>query len=158
MERPTPEAILETEKTLRKLTLLLRQQNRELLHRFKITPPQFAALQWLYEEGPLTIGDLSAKMGLACSTITDLIDRMEQQGLVERRRDQLDRRVVRVVLLVNGGQLFEDILAAQRQQFSRILEPYPPEAIDMLNRFLQRLLKDLQAGSSREDDTNTTGK
>lgn len=137
------ETILETEKTLRKLTLLMKQKNRELLQQFKITPPQFLALQWLYEEGELTIGDLSTKMFLACSTITDLIDRMERQGLVERIRDMSDRRVVRVVLLAKGRRLFEDILEAKRARLNGILKSYSPEDVQKINRFLVRLLEDL---------------
>lgn len=141
------EAILEIEQTLRQLTLVLMQQNRELLQQFKITPAQFKALQWLYEEGELTIGDLSGKMVLACSTTTDLIDRMERQGLVERIRDASDRRVVRVVLLDKGRRLFEDILQAKRRLLQRILQPYPPEAVERLNLFLRQLLEDLHVGA-----------
>ena len=47
----------------------------------------------------MTIGDLSNKMYLAFSTTTDLIDRMEKSELVQRIRDEQDRRVVRIHLL-----------------------------------------------------------
>ncbi len=144
MHEHPQEVILETEKALRQLTLLLKQQNRELLQQFKLTPPQFMALQWLYEEGELTIGDLSAKMFLACSTMTDLVDRMERQGLVERLRDTADRRVVRVVLREKGRRLFEDVLAAKRDRLRRILTPYSLEDVKTIHRFLNRLLEDLQ--------------
>jgi DNA-binding MarR family transcriptional regulator len=139
----TYEIILEIEESLRKITHLMKQKNRELLQQFNITPPQFLALQWLYEEGELTIGDLSSKMFLACSTITDLIDRMERHDLVERVRDTSDRRVVRLYLRPKGKQLFEEIVEAKRTYLSRILETYSPEEVQRLGRFLKRLYQDL---------------
>lgn len=147
MHRPgyphTYEIILEIEENLRKITHLMKQRNRELLQQFNITPPQFLALQWLYEEGELTIGDLSSKMFLACSTITDLIDRMERHDLVERVRDTSDRRVVRLYLRPKGKQLFEEIVEAKRTYLSRILATYSTEEVQRLGRFLKRLYQDL---------------
>lgn len=67
------------EKDLRYISTIVKQKGRELLTDYSITPPQFIALQWLFEEGDMTIGDLSGKMFLACSTTTDLIDRMEKK-------------------------------------------------------------------------------
>ncbi len=139
----TYEIVLEIEENLRKITHLMKQKNRELLQQYKITPPQFQALQWLYEEGELTIGDLSSKMFLACSTITDLIDRMERQELVERVRDTSDRRVVRVYLLPKGKRLFAEIIEAKRTYLSRILESYSTDEVQRLGRFLSRLYHDM---------------
>lgn len=68
------------EKSLRKVADLVRQKGREILTHFPITPPQFVALQWLNEYGDMTIGELSDRMHLACSTTTDLIDRMEKMS------------------------------------------------------------------------------
>ena len=47
----------------------------------------------------MTIGELSKSMALACSTITDLIDRMEKAGLVVRKKDEKDKRVVRIEVM-----------------------------------------------------------
>ncbi len=77
---------------------------------FNITIPQFTALQILIHNGDLTIGELSQKMGLACSTITDLIDRMENNKLVVRKKDQKDKRVVRIEVLPVGYEIVEKVL------------------------------------------------
>ena len=77
----------------------LNNKGVEFLSNYTITPPQFIALQWLFEHGDMTIGDLSNKMFLAFSTTTDLVDRMEKNHLVKRVRDEQDRRVVRIHLL-----------------------------------------------------------
>ena len=67
------------EKELRYISGIIKQKGREILSNYTITPPQFIALQWLFEHGDMTIGDLSNKMYLAFSTTTDLVDSMEKK-------------------------------------------------------------------------------
>lgn len=74
--------VAEIEKSLRHIAAIIKQKGREILNQYTITPPQFVGLQWLYEFGDMTIGELSQKMYLACSTTTDLIDRMEKVNLL----------------------------------------------------------------------------
>ncbi|MBZ4317607.1 MarR family transcriptional regulator, partial [Mycobacterium tuberculosis] len=76
------EIFADIEKDLRYIAGIIKQKGREILSNYTITPPQFVALQWLFEEGDMTIGELSNKMFLACSTTTDLVDRMEKNKLV----------------------------------------------------------------------------
>lgn len=98
------------EKYLRRVDYIIRRKGREILLDFNITVPQFSALQILIHNGTLTIGELSQKMALACSTITDLIDRMEKSELVARKRDERDKRVVKVEVLPKGHDILEKVL------------------------------------------------
>ncbi|ABR49290.1 transcriptional regulator, MarR family [Alkaliphilus metalliredigens QYMF] len=115
------ERIIEIEKELRYLCTVIKQKGREILTDFQITPPQFQALQYLISEDSLTIGELSNKMFLACSTITDLVDRMEKNDLVKRARDEKDRRVVRIVVLDNGHEIINQVLHARRNYLEEVL-------------------------------------
>ena len=76
-ERSTVEEI---EKHLRKVDYIIRRKGREILSDSSITIPQFTALQILINKGDMTIGELSKSMALACSTITDLIDRWKRRN------------------------------------------------------------------------------
>ncbi|MCF6459808.1 MarR family winged helix-turn-helix transcriptional regulator [Clostridium sp. Cult3] len=104
------ESVAGIEKHLRRIDYIIRLKGREILKDFNITIPQFTALQILIYNGDLTIGELSQKMGLACSTITDLIDRMENNQLVVRKKDQKDKRVVRIEVLPIGYEIVEKVL------------------------------------------------
>lgn len=106
-ERSTVEEI---EKHLRKVDYIIRRKGREILSDFNITIPQFTALQILINKGNMTIGELSKSMALACSTITDLIDRMEKAGLVVRKKDEKDKRIVRIEVLSKGYEILEKVL------------------------------------------------
>lgn len=104
------ESIIKIEFLLRKVCFGIKKKGRGILEDYKITPPQFDALQCLINNGGLTISDLSLKLFQAPSTITDLVDRMENSGLVERTRDVKDRRVVRVSVLQKGYDIIDKVL------------------------------------------------
>ncbi|KXG43010.1 MarR family winged helix-turn-helix transcriptional regulator [Tepidibacillus decaturensis] len=140
MEHPRQQ-IEKIEYVLRKISGIIKRKGREILSDFPITPPQFVALQWLNEEGDMTIGELSNKMFLAFSTTTDLIDRMEKNHLVERVRNQKDRRVVQIHLLEKGKQIISDVLEARRDYLSSILLDMEPEEVEKIQLALQQLFE-----------------
>lgn len=134
--------IIELEKELRHLCTVIKQKGREILTNFEITPPQFQALQYLITEENITIGELSNKMYLACSTITDLVDRMEKNGLVKRVRDNKDRRVVRIIVLEKGHEIINEVLHARRQYLGNVLQ-------DLSNEEKDNILKSIEMVYSR---------
>lgn len=104
-----------------------------------MTIPQFTALQFLTNKGNMTIGELSQEMSLACSTITDLVDRMEKSELVFRKRDENDKRIVRVEVLSNGYDIIEKVMDKRREFLSSKLNIFTLEDKDTLNKVLEEL-------------------
>ncbi|QFT90103.1 putative HTH-type transcriptional regulator YusO [Bacillus sp. THAF10] len=133
------EVVAEIEKSLRYIATLVKQKGREILSNYTITPPQFVALQWLMEGGDMTIGELSTKMYLACSTTTDLVDRMEKNELVQRVKDPNDRRVVRIHLLEEGERIIAEVVKKRQDYLQNILKNYSKDEIFMLEKCLARL-------------------
>ena len=74
----------------------------------QLTLAQVRVLRRLAKE-PKTLGELGADLGLSPTSMTRLIDRLEERGLVERRRDGDDRRRVTAVLLPAGSALVADL-------------------------------------------------
>lgn len=72
---------------------------------YTVTPPQWGVLSALLEEDGLTIGTLSQRRGVDAPTVTGIVTRLEQIGLVERVHDRQDRRVVNVYLTAEGQDL-----------------------------------------------------
>jgi DNA-binding MarR family transcriptional regulator len=97
-----------------------------------ITPRQYLLLLVLESSGrrkPLTIGELSESLGLAPSTMTELIDRAEEAGLLRRAHAQHDRRVFHVCAtnegrkrLVNAFRQLEDERRAVAEVALRLVE------------------------------------
>jgi len=132
------------EKDLRYISGIIKQKGREMLSTYKITPPQFIALQWLFEDGDMTIGDLSNKMYLACSTTTDLIDRMEKNSLVERVKDPNDRRVVRIHLLEEGKRIIDEVIKKRQVYLEEVLVDFSTEEIQLLQKSLTKLHQEMR--------------
>lgn len=137
------ENIARMEKELRYISGIIKQQGRKILSNYTITPPQFIALQWLFEHGDMTIGDLSNKMYLAFSTTTDLVDRMENNKLVKRVRDEQDRRVVRIHLLGEGERIIEEVIDKRRNYLNTVLEDFSEVEINEFSRLLTKLHKEM---------------
>ncbi|MBU5310524.1 MarR family transcriptional regulator [Tissierella carlieri] len=138
-ENVSCENVANIEKYLRKVDYIIRRKGREILSDFNITVPQFSALQILINQGNMTIGELSQKMALACSTITDLIDRMEKAELVVRKKDEKDKRVVRVEVLPNGYDILEKVLNKRIDFLSGKLSDFSDEDKNKLHLGLKAL-------------------
>lgn len=111
----------EFEDMIRKIARIMNKRVRDSLQHTPITPPQFSALVMVYREDRMTIGDLCDRMFLACSTVSGLVDRLEKMELVERYRDEEDRRVVRLKLTEKGLQCTEEILQQRREKLEHDL-------------------------------------
>ncbi|HLR40138.1 MAG TPA: MarR family transcriptional regulator [Virgibacillus sp.] len=127
------------EKKLRYISGTIKQNGRKILKKYPITSPQFIALQWLIEEGELTIGELSNKNGLAFSTTTDLVDRMEKNELVERIRDSNDRRVVRIQVLEKGKTIIHEVITERQKHLGDVLQNFSHEQTMQLDALLSLL-------------------
>lgn len=131
--------VVDIEKHLRKVDYIIRRKGREILSDFNITIPQFTALQILINKGNMTIGELSKSMALACSTITDLIDRMEKAELVVRKKDEKDKRVVRIEVLPKGYEILEKVLNKRIEFLSSKLVDFTYEDKERLSLGLKAL-------------------
>ncbi|GLY10152.1 MarR family winged helix-turn-helix transcriptional regulator [Pseudobacillus badius] len=138
------DVVADIEKELRYINGIIKQKGREILSDYKITPPQFIALQWLFEEGDMTIGELSTKMFLAFSTTTDLIDRMERNQLVERVRDTNDRRIVRIHLLKEGASMIEEVIKKRQLYVEQILQNFSETEILSLKSNLEKMHQEMK--------------
>lgn len=77
-----------------------------LLEELGLTYPQYVTMLVLWEtDEPLSMGDLGGRLHLESGTLTPLIKRLVQLGLVERRRDPADERRVLVATTEQGRQL-----------------------------------------------------
>jgi DNA-binding MarR family transcriptional regulator len=101
------------ERRLARVTQLLRTESRP-----RASVAALLTLRRLDDEGPMRITDLAAAERVAQPSMTGLVGRLEQEGLVQRTRDPDDARAVRVAL-TDGGR---DELAAVRSARATVLQ------------------------------------
>lgn len=75
----------------------------------------------LESTGPMSMSRLADALDISVASVTGMVDRMEARGLVERRRDAADRRVVLVDAAAGGRRLFEEIDEGRRRALGTLL-------------------------------------
>jgi DNA-binding MarR family transcriptional regulator len=92
--------------------------------RFKLSRTDMRCLDLLARLGPMTAGQLAEETGLTTGAVTFLLDRLEEAGVVKRRRDTEDRRRVWV-----------ELTPAATKRLARAQEPIREEMRDLAQRF-----------------------
>lgn len=83
---------------------LIRKYN-PILERLGLTYTSYLVMLALWEQDGLSVSELGKKLYLDSGTLTPLLKKMEKQGLVLRRRDEADERVVLIALTQKGREL-----------------------------------------------------
>ncbi|MFC0216583.1 MarR family winged helix-turn-helix transcriptional regulator [Paenibacillus chartarius] len=110
-----------------------------------LTGPQILVLRELFVGQQRTIGELSKALELSNSTITGIVDRLERNGLVERKRDEKDRRVVFVSITPRCEQLKTERFAQMDAKMDEMLrEAFTPEQFELLHDVLIKLISHLE--------------
>ena len=76
-----------------------------LLEPLGLTYPQYLVMLVLWEERSASVKALGQRLALDSGTLTPLLKRLEKRGLVTRRRDSDDERIVRIDLTPDGQTL-----------------------------------------------------
>jgi DNA-binding MarR family transcriptional regulator len=109
----------------------IEQRMESALDVVQLSSPKFAVLTILVEAGiPLTLSELAAKSACVRSNMTQLIDRLETDGLVRRIDDPHDRRSVRAELTALGRER----QAAGARQMDTVREQFAdllPDDVDL---------------------------
>lgn len=123
-----------------------------LLREFGLTYPQYLALLALWDEGdPMTVGELGNRLRLDSGTLTPVLKRLEQAGIVTRRRDADDERRVLVALTAAGQDLQDRVSDVP----TRLVASLGLNATE--SRQLRRLLGSLLDRLDAELPASTTG-
>jgi DNA-binding MarR family transcriptional regulator len=92
------------------------------LHQGQVSLVHLNVLTLLEATGPLPMSRLAEALDISVASVTGVVDRMEARGLVERRRDADDRRVILVHPAAGGQRLFAEIDAKRRSGLAKLLQ------------------------------------
>lgn len=99
--------------------------SRQLSKEFQVSQPQLSCLLALHEYGPLSLSKLAKYILVKPSTVTGIIDRLEQKAYVTRTRSSLDRRVVTIELTLSGQEFVAAAPPPIPQSIARGLHKLP---------------------------------
>jgi DNA-binding MarR family transcriptional regulator len=114
--------------------------------------PATAALARLAREGPLGVSALAAAEGVSQPAMSQLVARLEREGLVVRGGRPDDRRSVVVRLTPDGERVVADRRAARAAALAELLEQAPPDDAALVGAAVPALLR-LAAASTTSTPT-----
>ncbi|MCD6578370.1 MarR family transcriptional regulator [bacterium] len=125
---------------------LNRNFNRTLRHKFHglmqdsgFTFPQLSVISILAKSGEQKVSDISEKMGLSDSTVSGILDRLEQKEILERKRDKDDRRVVKIYLSKGSQKIYQEFHRKRGEYFTHLLKELSEQEIKDIIKGLEIL-------------------
>jgi len=130
---------------IQELSLLMRKHFNRNVREMGLTAPQWQVLAELYREQGITQTELADALVMAKSPLGKLLDKLERNGLIERRSDKLDRRAKRIHLTRRMARAMEradqasqttvgiamhGISAARRAELRKILKQAKDNMLD----------------------------
>ncbi|MEQ8236245.1 MAG: MarR family transcriptional regulator [Syntrophomonadaceae bacterium] len=106
---------------------------------FGVTPGQYGILRCLWDENAQTAKKLADRLALDGSTITGILDRMEQKGLIEKQTDPKDRRAMQVMLTAKGKKLQKPVSEAIETANRRALVKFDQQEAEFLKNVLEEI-------------------
>ena len=120
--------------SIARLARLLRQQDRSGL-----SPALGTALASIWRDGPITLSRLAALEQVTPPTVSKLVDKLEQRGLIERTIDPSDRRVCRVAVTAAGSEQLDEIRSRRTEWLSAQLRELPADDLARLHDVIEVL-------------------
>ncbi len=112
---------------------------KELNKKYQVSAAQLNCLIALYENGSLSSSQIARHIFVKPSTVTGIIDRLEQKGLARRTRQSADRRVITIELTEPGERLAEHAPPPIQQKIMDGLAVLSAEETDTILLGLRRL-------------------
>jgi len=113
-----------------------------------LSMPQIYTLMFLFHEGEVRISDIGVLMDVGKAAASQLVERLVQQGLVERVEDESDRRAKKIRLLPKSLRLIEKGLAVQRQQMGQLMSQLSPEQMATVQQAFMYLIEAMHKSDS----------
>lgn len=114
---------------------------KELNKTYQVSAPQLHCLLALHEYGPLPPSQIARYIMVKSSTVTGIIDRLEQKGFVERLRNSPDRRVITIQLTEAGKELAQNAPPPIQHKIVDGLRKLPDGEIKQIITSLSKLTK-----------------
>ncbi len=104
-----------------------------------LTPSQFDVISTLGNTSGMSMNKLGEKTLITKGTLTGIIDRLEQKGLVRREVPEENRRSFTIVLTLEGEKVFEEVFPAHIAYLKQRFEDLNPQEMSEIQSTLKAL-------------------
>ena len=120
----------------------------DALTQVALTPQQLRLVGLLALDGPKRLTDLATQLGVSMPTVSGLLDRLSQHGMIQRTEDPLDRRAKTVQVTAKGTEALRAMLAAEFLGPIHFIRALPTDQLQALVGAVRTLV---QIAQSQQD-------
>ncbi len=128
---------------LRKISMASFSGFAELCGRYGLHPMHFGMLNILEAEGAISQRALAESTGVDASTMVQRMDSLEEAGLIQRSRNEQDRRSYDIELTARGREVLEALRKEAAAHMERVFGALTQEERTELHRLLKKVADDL---------------
>ncbi|MBN2726648.1 MarR family transcriptional regulator [Candidatus Mcinerneyibacteriota bacterium] len=129
------------ELAFRRFYVKLFRYGRGELAKFGISGSQFNIIVTVYFQGPQSLKDLCERLALAPSTISEMIVRMEDAGLVIKKKDEQDKRKILIDLTEESKKIVISVIDARVRYVKEISQGIDKKQLEILRDTLESMLE-----------------
>ncbi len=110
--------------------LFMRRSMRDFIHFVKehgLSTTQLNTLMRLYYHNACPVSEIGDHLGITNAATSQMVQRLVEQGLLERTEDPADRRVKQLTLTAKGRALIDQAIEARRRWLEELTTALPPE-------------------------------
>lgn len=137
-------------KVLRKIIRAVDVQSKQLVKEYGLTGPQILILKELHAAEDITVGKIAANVDLSQSTVTNILERLENRGFISRSRSNVDKRRVNIKLEEEGVRILEMDPSLLQEHFVRRFKELPDWEQSSILSSLQRVAAMMNAADIEE--------
>lgn len=128
---------------IRLLSQMMGRSLQQKLEPYGLTPFHWVVLCCLWENDGLATFDIVDRLKQVGGTMTGVISRMEERGLVYRAQDERDRRIWRVWLTQTGRQLQQELPGVAAENIQQVLKGFSDQEQKQFSELVDRAIANL---------------
>jgi DNA-binding MarR family transcriptional regulator len=139
------------------------QFDERVAKRLKLSRTDLRCLDLIARLGPLTAGRLAEETGLTTGAVTFMLDRLEEAGMVTRRRDTEDRRRVWVEIVPSAHEQLQGLQKPIAEEMRAVAQRFKTDELAAVRDFMraarevfERHVRGAMGGSGLDDDADVS--
>ncbi|WP_419954374.1 MarR family winged helix-turn-helix transcriptional regulator [Neobacillus niacini] len=121
----------------------IQERIRDEMSQYKLSITEFSVLEVLFYQGKQTIQQIGNRILISSGSMTYVIDKLEQKGIIKRNDCREDRRVIHITLTAEGKEMMENIMPKYQEMvdsfFGDLTGLEHEEMVNLLNKIIKKV-------------------
>jgi len=126
---------------IRKTSFNIFKYGRRIINQYDLSKSQFDIIVNIYFSSPKSLKGLCDNLDLAPSTVSEMLDRMEKKDLIEKKRNESDKRKINIDITDKSISIIQDVIENRVQYVKNILKDVNDENLEIFVDILSKMLE-----------------